>query len=90
MRKSSILVLVLCVVYLLSNIFSIVIIFSNANNLGIAFWPMVGLVFLINLVIQAAILRKRDLRAIRIMFGDDEAYFEFLESTKIFKKKRRI
>ena len=87
MRKSSVLIFALCVVYLLAKIFSVVIVFSNADKLGPGFWPMVALVFLVNLVIQAAVLRQRELRAIQVMFGDDEAYAEFRESIRWFKRK---
>lgn len=87
MRKSSILIFVLCVVYLLANIFSVVIVFSNAEKLGTGFWPMVAVVFLVNLVIQAFVLRQRELRAIQVMLADDVAYAEFRESIRWFKRK---
>ena len=89
MRKSSVLIFVLCVIYLLANIFAVVLVFGNADKLGVRFWPTVGLIFLFNISIQAIVLRQRELRAIQVMFADDVAYAEFRESIRIFRRRAK-
>lgn len=91
LNKSPVIIFLLSLMYSLLNGGLVVLCFFNAHILGWKFMILIGGIFLVNLLILAVILKKRERQAVRALFGDDEeGYAEFRERCRIFPRKSKI
>ena len=73
MNQNPLVIFVLAMLYMILNGCVLTLCFLNAGTLGCSFWPVIGCIFFMNLLIQAIIMKKRELQTLRYLYGEDYA-----------------
>lgn len=85
MNQNPLVIFVLAMLYMILNGCILTLCFINAGTLGCSFWAVIGLIFVVNLFIQAMIMKKRELQTLRYLYGED--YAEILKDQ--LKRRRK-